>query len=94
MGECKTEMKRSDSNKSKSGSWFKRKKEPMIIAETFTDHLDICKETIDRLVEIKTKDLKNEKGSEAENKLKLYCLRQMQRNIDSVVTSADEYADI
>lgn len=94
MGEVKESMKKSGKIKSR-GSWFKRPTDPVIVAETFADHVDIANAMLIGLIDVKTDDLTNECSSKlTSNDLKLNMLNLMKHHIDSVEKLINMYGDI
>jgi len=97
MGDCKNNLEaKTEKGKKLLDRVFKKdsKKEPEHTAETFTDTLADLDESLEKLISIKEKDLKSEKGSESENTLKLAKLKTMQFYIDSIVQQIKEYSEL
>lgn len=93
MGQCKTEMQKTKTTK--KGNWFNRSKDPMEVAKTFADHLDVSNDMIDRLCDTKKNDCDTEGASERPtNELKLNLLKAMRSNIQSAQELVDQYANL
>jgi hypothetical protein len=91
MGDCASAMQTTSKKKE---NWFKRQKDPMEVAETFADHVDVTEQMVDKLVGVKEKDLKTEGASERpRNELKLNLLKAMKHNIESTQDLIRQYAN-
>ena len=97
MGECKSQMKDIDKTK-KSGIFGglkknKKKEDKKSQGETFAKYINESEEILTKLIEIKEKDLKDEKGQETKNAKSLAQLKSMAFHLDSIVDIAGEYGE-
>jgi hypothetical protein len=101
MGDCKTNMTTSKSEKVKAKSGLlgvlprRKKREDVASApKRFADILEEADLKLNDLITIKTADLKHEKGSEDYNQQALALLKTMQFHLDGIIDLVADYAEL
>lgn len=89
MGNCKDEMK---TTKPKAAKSNKTNKESVAAATTVADCIQTAHEKIQKLIEIKEKELNTESGREAYNSRQLIRLQMMERFLELCSDTAYEYS--
>lgn len=95
MGDCKDNMTPKDSKSKNLFDKFKgrgrKSKTTEDKAENFADQIASSHESLEKLIITKEADLKNEKGQEKSNGIKLAKLRTMAFHLEEIVEVASSY---
>ena len=98
MGSCKEEMKKTEVEKTTKKGLFsklskKKGESKEEIAETVADYLTLLEEKVASLIDIKDKELDEEKGREDYNRRAKGKLETMYFHIDKAIEVATEYGE-